>query len=45
MTRHENAVEKVEAKREELEGLAESDNPASWVAEMLLEAAEEHGSE
>lgn len=33
------AVAKIEAKRDELEALAESDNPASWIAETLLEAA------
>lgn len=32
---------KIEERREELEELAESDNPAGWVAEALLEAAEE----
>jgi hypothetical protein len=33
------ATEKIEAQRDELEDLAESDNPTSWIAETLLEAA------
>lgn len=37
------AVRKVEEKREALEELAASDGPAAWVAEELLEAAEEAG--
>lgn len=44
MTTHdlERGAEKVDRKRDELEELAESDNLASWVAETLLEAADEH---
>jgi len=33
------ATEKIKAQRDELEDLAESDNPASWIAGTLLEAA------
>jgi len=33
------ATEKIEAQRDGLEDLAESDSPASWIAETLLEAA------
>jgi len=40
----ENAVAKINENRTELEGLAQSDNPANWVAELLLEAAEEHNN-
>jgi len=35
------ATEKIEAQREELEALAESDNPTSWIAETLLEGADD----
>lgn len=37
------AVRKIEDKREELEALADSDAATAWVAEELLEAAEERG--
>ena len=32
---------KIKAKEDELRDLAESDSPAGWIAEALLEAAEE----
>lgn len=32
------ATEKIEAQRTELQELAASDNPTSWIAETLLEA-------
>lgn len=38
----ERGAEKVNSKRTELEELAESDNPAGWVAQELLDAADEH---
>lgn len=38
-----SGAEKVEANRDDLEELAESDLPVAWVAETLLEAAEEEG--
>lgn len=37
------AVRKIEDKREALEELADSDAATAWVAEELLEAAEEAG--
>lgn len=38
-------LDAVEQHRDDLEELAEEDNPAAWVAEQLLEAIENAGGE
>lgn len=39
-----DALDGVQAHREDLEALAESDLPVNWVAQELLEAAEEESA-
>lgn len=36
-----DALERVQAHREDLEALAESDLPVDWIAQELLDAADE----